>query len=166
MVDNAPWKRYGVDRRPGQGKGRTKGMPPPARGGHEGVGSSAMATILAADYGRDDFLALGSPLVSTLRAWGYEVVEAENSLDVLQQASRVHPDAVVLYDTLPALEALCAALHQHVATQGIPILILHEQVQQMRFTDMVMIDPQYRLGKSPRQFDPQELRRLLEQVCA
>jgi DNA-binding response OmpR family regulator len=128
------------------------------------MGSSEMATILAADYGRDDFLALGSPLVSTLRAWGYEVVEAENSLDVLQQASRVHPDAVLLYDTLPALEALRAMLHQHVATQNVPILILHEQVQQMQFTDMVMVDPQYRLGKSPRQFDPHELRGLLDQV--
>jgi CheY-like chemotaxis protein len=125
-----------------------------------------MTTILAADYGRDDFLALGSPLVSTLRAWGYEVVEAENSLDLLQQASRVHPDAVLLYDTLPALEALRAALHQHVATQHIPVLILHEQVQQMQFTDVVMVDPQYRLGKSPRLFAPEELRRLLEQIFA
>ena len=132
--------------------------------GHEGVGSSEMVTILAADYGRDDFLALGSLLVSTLRTWGYEVVEAENSLDVLQQASRVHPDAVLLYDTLPALEALRTLLHQHVATQHIPILILHEQVQQMQFTDMVMVDPQYRLSKSPRLFDPHELRRLLDQV--
>jgi CheY-like chemotaxis protein len=128
------------------------------------MGSKEMTTILAADYGRDDFLVLGSPLVSTLRAWGYEVVEAENSLDVLQQASRVHPDVVLLYDTLPAMEALHALLQQHVATQHIPVLILHEQVQQMRFTDMVMVDPQYRLGKSPRQFDPHELRRLLEQV--
>jgi CheY-like chemotaxis protein len=128
------------------------------------MGSNEMTTILAADYGRDDFLALGSPLVSTLWAWGYEVVEAESSLEVLEQASRVHPDAVLLYDTLPALEALRAMLHQHVATQHIPILILHEQVQQMRFTDMVIVDPQYRLGKSPRQFDPHELRRLLEQV--
>jgi CheY-like chemotaxis protein len=123
-----------------------------------------MATLLVADYGRDDFLALGSPLVSVLRAWGHEVVEAENSLDVLAQASRVHPDAVVLYDTLPALEALRATLQQHVTTQGIPVLILHEQVQQMQFTDMVMVDPQYRLGKSPRQFDLHELRKLLEQV--
>src|SRR5262245_29901600 len=128
--------------------------------------SNKMATILAADYGRDDFLALGSPLVSTLRAWGYEVVEAENSLDVLEQASRVHPDAVLLYDTLPALETLCTMLHQHVAPQHIPVLILHEQVQQMQFTDMVMVDPQYRLGKSPRQFDPHELCRLLEQAFA
>jgi CheY-like chemotaxis protein len=128
------------------------------------MGSNEMATILAADYGRDDFLTLGSPLVSTLRAWGYAVVEAENNLDVLEQASRVHPDAVLLYDTLPALEALRAGLRQHVATQHIPILVLHEQVQQMQFTDMVMVDPQYRLGKSPRLFDPHELRRLLEQV--
>ena len=131
-----------------------------------GMESSEMATILAADYGRDDFLALGSPLVSTLRAWGYEVVEAENSLDVLQQASRVHLDAVLLYDTLPAIEALRAMLHQHVATQNVPLLILHEQVQQMQFTDMVMVDTQYRLGKSPRQFDPHELRGLLDQVFA
>jgi CheY-like chemotaxis protein len=128
------------------------------------MGSKEMTTILAADYGRDDFLALGSPLVSTLRAWGYEVVEAENSLDVLQQASRVHPDVVLLYDTLPAMEALHALLQQHVTTQHIPVLILHEQVQQMQFTDMVMVDSKYRLGKSPRQFDPHELRRLLEQV--
>jgi len=123
-----------------------------------------MTTILAADYGQDDFLALGSPLVSTLRAWGYGVVEAASSLDVLQQASRVHLDAVVLYDTLPAIEALCAMLHEHVATQHIPVLILHEQVQKMQFTDMVMVDPQYRLGKSPRLFDPHELRRLLDQI--
>jgi CheY-like chemotaxis protein len=128
--------------------------------------SNKMATILAADYGRDDFLGLGSPLGATLRAWGYEVVEAESSLDVLEQASRVHPDAVLLYDTLPGLEALRAMLHQHVAAQHIPILLLHEQVQQMQFTDMVMVDPQYRLGKSPRLFDPHELRQLLEQVCA
>src|SRR5262245_48686326 len=85
---------------------------------------------------------------------------------VLQQASRVHLDAVVLYDTLPAIEALCAMLHEHVATQHIPVLILHEQVQQMQFTDMVMVDPQYRLGKSPRLFDPHELRRLLDQIGA
>jgi hypothetical protein len=39
-------------------------------------------------------------------------------------------------------------------------------VQQMQFTDMVMVDPQYRLGKSPRQFDPHELRRLLDQALA
>jgi CheY-like chemotaxis protein len=130
------------------------------------MGSSEMVTILVADYGQDDFLGLGSPLVSTLRAWSYEVVEAENSLDMLEQASRVHPDAVLLYDTLPALEALHAMLHQHVATRDVPILILHEQVQQMQFTDMVMVDSQYRLGKSPRQFDPHELRRLLEQVFA
>src|SRR5262245_8813539 len=83
-----------------QGRAPGQGMHPPSRGGHEGMRRSDMATILAADYEREDFLALGSPLVSTLRAWGYEVVEAENSLDVLQQASRVHPDAVVLYDTL------------------------------------------------------------------
>ena len=125
-----------------------------------------MATILVADYGRDDFLALGSPLVSTLRAWGYEVVEAENSLDVLQQAGRVHPDAVLLYDTLPAIEALHAMLPQQDATQHVPILILHEQVQQMQFTDMVMVDPQYWLGKSPRLFVPHELRRLLDQIGA
>ena len=125
-----------------------------------------MATILAADYDREDFLALGSPLVSTLRAWGHEVVEARDSLDVLEQTSRVHPDAVVLYNTLPAIETLRAALQQHSTTQGIPILILHEQVQQMQFTDMVMVDPQYRLGKSPRQFDPHELRRLLDQAFA
>jgi DNA-binding response OmpR family regulator len=125
-----------------------------------------MATILAADYGREDFLALGSPLVSTLRAWGHEVVEARDSLDVFEQASRAHPDAVVLYNTLPAIEALCTTLQQHDTTQGIPILILHEQVQQMQFTDMVMVDPRYRLGKSPRQFDPRELRQLLEQIFA
>ena len=125
-----------------------------------------MATILAVDYGREDFLGLGSPLVSALRAWGHEVVEARDSVDVLEQASRVHPDAVVLYNTLPALETLRATLQQHITTQGIPILILHEQVQQMQFTDMVMVDPQYRLGKSPRQFDPHELRRLLEQIFA
>ena len=125
-----------------------------------------MTTILAADYGQDDFLALGSPLVSTLRAWGYGVVEAASSLDVLQQASRVHLNAVVLYDTLPAIEALCAMLHEHVAIQHIPVLILHEQVQKMQFTDMVMVDPQYRLGKSPRLFDPHELRRLLDQIGA
>ena len=46
-----------------------------------------MARILAGDYGRRDLLALGSPLVFTLRAWGYEVIEAENSLDVLHKAS-------------------------------------------------------------------------------
>ncbi|HEY5869355.1 MAG TPA: response regulator [Candidatus Tectomicrobia bacterium] len=75
-----------------------------------------MATILAVDYGREDFLALGNPLVSALRAWGYEVVEARDSLDVLEQARRVHPDAVVLYNTLPAIEALCTTLQQHVTT--------------------------------------------------
>ena len=134
--------------------------------GHYGTGKGKMAKILVADYGRDDFLALGSPLVSTLRTWGYEVVEAESSTDVLQRASHAQPDAVLLYDTLPAMESLHVTLHQQVATQGIPILILHEQVQQMQFTDMVMVDPQYRLGKSPRQFDLHELRRLLEQVFA
>jgi hypothetical protein len=36
----------------------------------------------------------------------------------------------------------------------------------MQFTDMVMVDPQYQLGKSPRRFDPHELRRLLEQILA
>jgi len=121
-----------------------------------------MARLLVADYGREDLLALGSPLVDTLRTWGHEVVEAEQSLDVLQHASRAHPDAILLYDTLPEVEALRTMLHQGTATQGIPVLILHEHVQQMRFTDMIVVDPRYRLGKSPRQFDPHELQRLLE----
>lgn len=121
-----------------------------------------MARLLVADYGREDLLALGSPLVDTLRSWGYEVLEAAHSLDVLQHASRAQPDAILLYDTLPEAEALCTRLHQDVDTQGIPVLILHERVQQMRFTDMIVVDPRYRLDKSPRQFDPHELRRLLE----
>ena len=124
-----------------------------------------MARILVADYGREDLLALGSPLVGTLRAWGYEVVEAEHSLDVLTQARCAHPDAVLLYDTLPEVAALRTTLHQCRDTQGIPILLLHEHVQQMRFTDMIMVDPQYRLGKSPRQFEPHELQRLLDEAC-
>ena len=125
-----------------------------------------MARILVADYGREDLLALGSPLVGTLRAWGYEVVEAENSMDVLTKARCAHPDAVLLYDTLPEVAALHTTLHQCGDTQSIPILLLHEQVQQMRFTDMIMVDPQYRLGKSPRQFDPHELQRLLDEAGA
>ena len=121
-----------------------------------------MARLLVADYGREDLLALGSPLVNTLRAWGHKVVEAEHSLDVLQHASHAQPDAILLYDTLPEVEALCTMLHQDIATQGIPVLILHEHVQQMRFTDMIVVEPQYRLGTSPRQFDLHELQRLLE----
>ena len=121
-----------------------------------------MARLLVADYGREDLLALGSPLVETLRAWGHEVVEAEHSLDVPRHASRVHPDAILLYDTLPEVEALRTMLHQDIETQGIPVLILHEHVQQMRFTDMIVVDPRYRLDTSPRRFDPHELRRLLE----
>lgn len=81
---------------------------------------------------------------------------------MLQHASRAHPDAILLYDTLPEMEALRARLDQDVDTQGIPVLILHERVQQMRFTDMIVVEPRYRLDKSPRQFDPHELRRLLE----
>src|SRR3989449_11295266 len=57
-----------------------------------------MARLLVADYGREDLLALGSPLVDTLRTWGHEVVEAEQSLDVLQHASRAHPDAILGFD--------------------------------------------------------------------
>jgi CheY-like chemotaxis protein len=121
-----------------------------------------MARLLVADYGREDLLGLGRPLVNTLRAWGYEVVEAEQSLDVLHHARRAQPDAILLYDTLPEVEVLRTMLHQDIATQGIPVLILHEHVQQMRFTDMVVVEPQYRLGKSPRQFDLHELQRLLE----
>lgn len=120
-----------------------------------------MARLLVADYGREDLLALGSPLVATLRAWGHEVVAAEHSLAVLQYASRAHPEAILLYDTLPEVEALRTRLHQGSDTQGIPVLILHEHVQQMRFTDMIVVEPRYRLARSPRQFDPQELRRLL-----
>jgi hypothetical protein len=123
-----------------------------------------MATILAADYGRDDFLALGSPLVSTLRAWGYEVVEAENSLDVLQQASRVHPDAVLLYDTLPAIEALRTMLHQHVATQNIP-----PDPPRTGAADAVYRyghgRPSVQTGQSPRQFDPHELQAAGSDCC-
>jgi len=83
------------------------------------------------------------------------------ALDLLQQVRCAQPEAILLYDTLPEVEALRTALHQRGATQGIPILILHETVQNMRFTDMIEVDPRYRLGKSPRQFDPHELRRLL-----
>ena len=121
-----------------------------------------MARLLVADYGREDLLALGSPLVNTLRAWGHEVVEAAQSLDVLQHASQAQPDAILLYDTLPEVEALRTRLHQGVDTQGIPVLLLHEPVQQMRFTDMIVVEPRYRLNTSPRQFDRHELRRLLE----
>ena len=121
-----------------------------------------MARLLVADYGREDLLALGSPLVGALRAWGHEVIEAEQSLDVLQHASRAHPDAILLYDTLPEVQALRTRLHQSVDTQGIPVLLLHERVQQMRFTDMIVVDPRYRLDKGPRRFDSHELQRLLE----
>jgi DNA-binding response OmpR family regulator len=123
-----------------------------------------MARILVADYGREDLLALGSPLVDTLRTWGYEVIEAAQRLDVLQQARCAQPEAILLYDTLPEMEVLCTALHQCGDTQSIPVLILHETVQNMRFTDMIEVDARYRLGKSPRQFDLHELRRLLSGV--
>jgi len=121
-----------------------------------------MARLLVADYGREDLLALGSPLVQTLRAWGYEVIEAEHSLDVLQHAGRLHPDAIVLYDTLLEVEALRTMLDQDIATRGIPVLVLHEHVQQMQFTDMIVVDPRYRLDNSPRRFELHELHRLLE----
>src|SRR5262249_58368757 len=105
-------------------------------------------------------------LGSLWRSGGMGVVEEETSRVGLHEPSRLTPAAVLLYDPLPAIEALRTMLHQHGATQNVPILTLHEQVQQMQFTDMVMVDPQYRLGKSPRQFDPHELRRLLDQVFA
>ena len=120
-----------------------------------------MARILVVDYGRDDLLALGSPLAATLRAWGHEVIEAEHDLDALQQVHSTRPDVVLLYDTLPDVAALHATLGQRLDAQGIPAMILHERVQQMRFTDMIVVDPQYRLGKSPRQFDLDELRQVL-----
>jgi len=123
-----------------------------------------MVRILAVDYGRQDLLALGSPLVSALRGWGYEVIEAEHRLDALAKASSARPDAVILYDTLPEAEALRAALHQHVHHQGTPVLLLHEKVQHMRFTDMIVVEPQYRFGQSPRQFEFDELQRLLDEA--
>lgn len=119
-----------------------------------------MARILIADYGRDDLLALGSPLASILRAWGHEVVEAEHGLDVIAKARAVRPDVVIVYDTLPEVERLRTALHQQAT--ALPVLLLHEQVQQMLFTDMVMVDPRYRLHRSPRHFAIQELQRLLD----
>jgi hypothetical protein len=45
-----------------------------------------------------------------------------------------------------------------------PILTLREKIQQMQFTDMIVVDPRYRLGKSRRQFDADELRKLLEEA--
>jgi DNA-binding response OmpR family regulator len=123
-----------------------------------------MARILVADYGREDLLALESPLVWTLRAWGHEVIEAEDSVDVLQQMHAAPPDAVILYDTLPEMEWLHTTLYCQGATQGMPILTLHEKLQQMQFTDMIVVDPRYRLGKSRRQFDADELRKLLEEA--
>ena len=119
-----------------------------------------MARILVVDYGREDLLALGSPLAGTLRAWGYDVVEAEHSLDVLAKARSAPPEAVLLYDTLPEVEELRLTLQQQCT--GIPVLLLHEKVQQMRFTDMVMVDPRHRLDRSPRNFDLPELQRLLD----
>ena len=121
-----------------------------------------MARILVADYGRKDLLALGSPVVSTLRALGHEVIEAEDSRDLLQQMRSAPPDAVVLYDTLPDLERLRTTLHHQGETHAMPILTLREKIQQMQFTDMIVVDPQYRLGKSRRQFEADELRKLLE----
>ena len=123
-----------------------------------------MACILVADYGREDLLALESPLVWTLRAWGHEVIEAEDCVDVLQQVHSAHPDAVILYDTLPEMERVRTALHHEGETSGMPILTLHEKVQQMQFTDMIVVEPKYRLGKSRRQFDTDELRTLLEEA--
>ena len=123
-----------------------------------------MARILVADYGREDLLGLGSPLVWTLRAWGHEVIEAEDRMDVLQQVHAAPPDAVILYDTLPEMERLRTTLHHQGTTQGMPLLILHEKMQQMQFTDMIVVAPQYRLGKSRRQFDVDELRKLLKEA--
>jgi len=123
-----------------------------------------MARILVADYGREDLLGLGSPLVWTLRAWGHEVIEAEDRMDVLQQVHAAPPDAVILYDTLPEMERLRTTLHHQGTIQGMPLLILHEKMQQMQFTDMIVVAPQYRLGKSRRQFDVDELRKLLKEA--
>jgi len=123
-----------------------------------------MASILVADYGREDFLALESPLVLTLRAWGHEVLEAEDSVDVLRQVHATHPNAVILYDTLPEMERLRTTLHQQTETPGMLILVLHEKIQQMQFTDMIVVAPQYRFGKSRRQFDVDALRKLLEEA--
>jgi hypothetical protein len=123
-----------------------------------------MARILIADYGREDFLALGSPLVSLLRAWGHEVIEAADGMDVIQQARTAPPDAVMLYDTLPDLERLRASLYQQGVAPGVPLLILHEPIQHMQFTDMVAVAPQYHLGKRRRQFNVDELRTLLAEA--
>jgi DNA-binding response OmpR family regulator len=60
--------------------------------GEEGT----IATILVADYGREDLLGLGSPLVNALRALGYAVLEAQDHYDVLCKARAAHPDAVLL----------------------------------------------------------------------
>jgi hypothetical protein len=121
-----------------------------------------MACILVADYGREDLLALGSPVGSLLRAWGHKVIEVQERGEILQQMQVTRFDAVLLYDTLLDLESLRTHLHQQGATQGVPILILHETVQHMQFTDMVVVASQYRLNKSRRQFDVDELRQLLQ----
>ncbi len=74
--------------------------------------NTVMARILVANYGREDLLALGSPLATISRAWGREVVEAEDHLDVLRQVTDAPPEAVLLYDTLPALSLITALLQR------------------------------------------------------
>jgi hypothetical protein len=46
----------------------------------------------------------------------------------------------------------------------VTVLRLDEKLQQMQFTDMIVVAPQYRLGKSRRQFDVDMLKTLLEKA--
>lgn len=123
-----------------------------------------MARILVADYGREDLLTPDSPLATMLRAWGHAVVEAADPRAVLQQVLQAPPEVVLLYDTLPDLESLRSVLQQPGETLGLPVLIVPEKIQHMQFTDMIVVDPRYHLGKSRRQFDADVVGHLLEQA--
>jgi hypothetical protein len=55
-------------------------------------------------------------------------------------------------------------LYQQGETQGVPLLILHEKIQHRQFTDRIVVNPQYPLGKNRRQFAVDELKQLLEEA--
>src|SRR5262245_35209510 len=90
-------------------------------GGRTGAAGTARKVLLV-----DDEDSLRKVLKDLLERDGYEVAEARDGVQALDQVDRVGPDVIVLDLNLPALDGygVLSQLRSRPATAGIPVIVL------------------------------------------
>ena len=73
----------------------------------------------------EDFVDARELVALCIRRLGYEVFEAVDGIEALQQATAVHPDLILMDLSMPRMDGLEATAHlkQDPATRDIPVIV-------------------------------------------